>query len=130
MTFRTVIKEDAIEQGVYATFKPKPLSGKPGSGMHTHMSLFEGDVNAFYEEGATYQLSQTGRHFIAGLLRHAGRHRLGRYRVSSYGVTWRRYSAHSARLLRRKKSKTPSPSVSATSSESSISEIALSLIHI
>jgi len=71
MTFRTVIKEVAIEQGVYATFMPKPLSGQPGSGMHTHMSLFEGDTNAFYEEGAEYQLSKTGRHFIAGLLRHA-----------------------------------------------------------
>lgn len=71
MTFRTVIKEVAIEQGVYATFMPKPLSGHPGSGMHTHMSLFEGDQNAFYEEGAKYQLSKTGRHFIAGLLRHA-----------------------------------------------------------
>ncbi len=35
------------------------------------MSLFEGDQNAFYEEGAKYQLSKTGRHFIAGLLRHA-----------------------------------------------------------
>ena len=71
MTFRTVVKEVAIEQGVYATFMPKPLSGKPGSGMHTHMSLFEGDMNAFYEEGAQYQLSKTGRQFIAGLLRHA-----------------------------------------------------------
>ncbi|MFE6733688.1 glutamine synthetase family protein [Microbacterium sp. NPDC057650] len=71
MTFRTVIKEVAIEQGVYATFMPKPLSDHPGSGMHTHMSLFEGDVNAFYEEGAQYQLSRTGRNFIAGLLRHA-----------------------------------------------------------
>lgn len=71
MTFRTVIKEVAIEQGVYATFMPKPLSNHPGSGMHTHMSLFEGDVNAFYEAGAKYQLSKTGRHFIAGLLRHA-----------------------------------------------------------
>ena len=71
MTFRTVIKEVAIEQGVYATFMPKPLSGQPGSGMHTHMSLFEGERNAFYEEGAKYQLSKTGRHFIAGLLRHA-----------------------------------------------------------
>ena len=50
---------------------PKPLSDQPGSGMHTHMSLFEGDQNAFYEEGAKYQLSKTGRHFIAGLLRHA-----------------------------------------------------------
>ena len=71
MTFRTVIKEVAIEQGVYATFMPKPLSGHPGSGMHTNMSLFEGERNAFYEEGAKYQLSKTGRHFIAGLLRHA-----------------------------------------------------------
>ena len=71
MTFRTVIKEVAIEQGVYATFMPKPLSGQPGSGMHTHMSLFEGDTNAFYADGAEYRLSKVGRHFIAGLLRHA-----------------------------------------------------------
>ncbi len=71
MTFRTVVKEVAIEQGVYATFMPKPLSGQPGSGMHTHMSLFEGDSNAFYEDGAEYGLSKTGRHFIAGLLTHA-----------------------------------------------------------
>lgn len=71
MTFRTVVKEVAIEQGVYATFMPKPLTGQPGSGMHTHLSLFEGDRNAFYEEGAEYQLSKVGRQFIAGLLRHA-----------------------------------------------------------
>jgi glutamine synthetase len=71
MTFRTVIKEVAIEQGVYATFMPKPLSDKPGSGMHTHVSLFEGDTNAFYEAGAKYQLSKIGRQFIAGLLHHA-----------------------------------------------------------
>ncbi|WP_309064499.1 type I glutamate--ammonia ligase [Microbacterium sp.] len=71
MTFRTVVKEVAIAEGVYATFMPKPLSNHPGSGMHTHMSLFEGDTNAFYEAGAKYQLSQTGRRFIAGLLRHA-----------------------------------------------------------
>ena len=71
MTFRTVVKEVAIEQGVYATFMPKPMSDQPGSGMHTHMSLFEGDQNAFWEAGAKYQLSKIGRHFIAGLLRHA-----------------------------------------------------------
>ncbi|RIJ15883.1 glutamine synthetase, partial [Clavibacter michiganensis subsp. insidiosus] len=71
MTFRTVIKEVAIEQGVYATFMPKPLAAHPGSGMHTHMSLFEGDVNAFYASGAEYQLSTIGRQFIAGLLKHA-----------------------------------------------------------
>lgn len=71
MTFRTVVKEVAIEQGVYATFMPKPFSDKPGSGMHTHLSLFEGDANAFYEAGAQYQLSKIGRQFIAGLLKHA-----------------------------------------------------------
>ncbi len=71
MTFRTVIKEVAIEQGVYATFMPKPLSGHPGSGMHTHMSLFEGDANAFYDASGHYQLSKIGRQFVAGLLKHA-----------------------------------------------------------
>lgn len=71
MTFRTVIKEVAMEQGVYATFMPKPFAEHPGSGMHTHMSLFEGDSNAFYEAGAQHQLSKVGRHFIAGLLHYA-----------------------------------------------------------
>jgi glutamine synthetase len=71
MTFRLVVKEVAHERGMYATFMPKPLEGVQGSGMHTHMSLFEGDRNAFFEAGAEYQLSRTGRCFIAGLLRHA-----------------------------------------------------------
>ncbi len=71
MSFRTVIREVAQEQGCFASFMPKPLAGQPGSGMHTHMSLFEGDRNAFHEAGAPYQLSVVGRHFIAGLLYHA-----------------------------------------------------------
>ncbi|GLW62974.1 type I glutamate--ammonia ligase [Actinomadura rubrobrunea] len=71
MTFRLVMKEVALEQGVYASFMPKPFTDHPGSGMHTHMSLFEGDRNAFYEPGAEYQLSKVGRAFIAGLLRHS-----------------------------------------------------------
>jgi glutamine synthetase len=50
---------------------PKPFTTHPGSGMHTHVSLFEGDRNAFFEAGAEYQLSATGRQFIAGVLRHA-----------------------------------------------------------
>ncbi|NEA33520.1 glutamine synthetase family protein [Streptomyces sp. SID13031] len=71
MTFRVVVKEVALSQGIYASFMPKPLSEHPGSGMHTHMSLFEGDRNAFFEGGAQYGLSKTGRAFIAGLLQHA-----------------------------------------------------------
>ncbi|MFI7483080.1 type I glutamate--ammonia ligase [Kocuria sp. M1R5S2] len=71
MTFRTVIKEVALSQGLYATFMPKPFTDHPGSGMHTHFSLFEGDTNAFFEAGAEFRLSRTARHFIAGILRHA-----------------------------------------------------------
>jgi glutamine synthetase len=72
MTFRTVVREVALSQGVWASFMPKPFTTHPGSGMHTHVSLFEGDRNAFFEAGAEYQLSKVGRHFIAGILRHAG----------------------------------------------------------
>lgn len=71
MTFRTVVKEVALEQGVFASFMPKPLSDQPGSGMHSHLSLFEGDRNAFHEPGAQFELSKTARHFMAGLLHHA-----------------------------------------------------------
>lgn len=71
MTFRTVVKEVAIEQGVYATFMPKPFAEHPGSGMHTHVSLFEGDTNAFFDPAGQYQLSRVGRQFVAGLLHHA-----------------------------------------------------------
>jgi len=71
MTFRTVIKEVALSEGLFASFMPKPFAEHPGSGMHTHLSLFEGDRNAFFEPGAEYQLSKVARSFIAGLIRHA-----------------------------------------------------------
>jgi len=71
MTFRTVIREVALGQGIWASFMPKPFTEHPGSGMHTHVSLFEGDTNAFYEAGAEYHLSKTGRQFVAGVLHHA-----------------------------------------------------------
>src|SRR5262249_3451133 len=48
MTFRLVVKEVAQELGAHATFMPKPITGVNGSGMHTHLSLFEGDLNAFH----------------------------------------------------------------------------------
>lgn len=71
MTFRLVVRETAMEQGHYATFMPKPLGNVQGSGMHTHLSLFEGDANAFHDPSDPYQLSKVGRAFVAGLLRHA-----------------------------------------------------------
>jgi glutamine synthetase len=71
MTFRVVIKEVAAMKNMFASFMPKPLEKHPGSGMHTHLSLFEGEANAFYDASAEYNLSTIGRQFIAGLLRHA-----------------------------------------------------------
>jgi len=71
MTFRLVVRETALERGAYATFMPKPLAGVQGSGMHTHMSLFEGDTNAFADNSDPYRLSKIGRGFMAGLLHHA-----------------------------------------------------------
>ena len=71
MTFRHVIKEVALDQGFHASFMPKPFTDHPGSGMHTHVSLFKGEENAFYDSSAELNLSAVGRSFIAGLLKHA-----------------------------------------------------------
>ncbi len=71
MTFRLAVREIAARNGVHATFMPKPLEGLQGSGMHLHMSLFRGDENAFYDESDSYDLSDTAKAFMAGLLRHA-----------------------------------------------------------
>src|SRR5206468_2250856 len=71
MTMRLVVKEVALEQGVYASFMPKPFSDQPGSAMHTHLSLFEGDRNAFHDASDQFQLSKVGKAFVAGLLTHA-----------------------------------------------------------
>lgn len=71
VTYRLVVKEVAEEEGVYATFMPKPVSGINGSGMHTHMSLFEGDRNAFFDSSDEAHLSKIGKAFLAGVLTHA-----------------------------------------------------------
>jgi len=71
MTFRTVVKEVAMQRGVYATFMPKPLADAWGSAMHTHVSLFDGDTNAFHDPDDEHHLSDTAKHFLAGILVHA-----------------------------------------------------------
>jgi len=71
MTYKLVVKEIALKHNVYATFMPKPIFGVNGSGMHTHQSLFKGDENAFFDPNDQYHLSEVGKRYIAGLLRHS-----------------------------------------------------------
>ncbi len=70
-TVKLVIKTMAIFHGLYATFMPKPFFGVNGSGMHTHMSLFKDDENAFYDSKDPEGLSEVLKRFVAGLLKHA-----------------------------------------------------------
>ncbi len=71
MTYRLVVKEVALRNGVYATFMPKPVFGINGSGMHVHQSLFRGEKNAFFDAKDEYHLSKEAKCYIAGLLKHA-----------------------------------------------------------
>ena len=71
ITYRLIVKEIAAKNGVYATFMPKPIFGENGSGMHTHQSLFSDGRNAFFDADDTWHLSEVGKAFIAGQLRHA-----------------------------------------------------------
>jgi len=71
MTFRHVMREVALTHGVRATFMPKPFTDQPGNGMHTHLSLFEGERNAFHDPADPHKLSKTAKSFIAGVLTHA-----------------------------------------------------------
>lgn len=71
MTYRLVVKEVAMDHGVYATFMPKPLTDENGSGMHLQFSLFRGEENVFGGVDTPSGLSETGEQFMAGILRHA-----------------------------------------------------------
>ncbi|MDD5687438.1 MAG: glutamine synthetase family protein [Elusimicrobia bacterium] len=70
MTYKVVVKQVAYSKGLYATFMPKPLFGKNGSGMHVHQSLFKGNKNAFFDAKDKYLLSPLAKHYIAGVLKH------------------------------------------------------------
>jgi len=71
LTYRLIVKEIAKKAGYHATFMPKPIFGENGSGMHTHQSLFSDGRNAFFDPDDKWSLSEVGKGFIAGQLRHA-----------------------------------------------------------
>ena len=70
-TFKMIVREIAKRHGLFATFMAKPLQGQAGNGMHTNMSLFKGNQNAFYDENNEYHLSKTALYFLNGILEHA-----------------------------------------------------------
>ncbi len=70
VTFRFVVKTIAMLHGLHATFMPKPIAKINGSGMHTHISLFKNGKNIFYDPKDDYNLSETARQFLAGLVEH------------------------------------------------------------
>jgi glutamine synthetase len=71
-TFRAVVRAIAADHDLHATFMPKPIPRINGSGMHTHLSLFTEDgENAFHDGDDEFDLSETARQFLAGILDHA-----------------------------------------------------------
>ena len=68
---RMISRAVAASQGLHATFMPKPVYGKDGSGMHLHIMLLKDGKNAFEDPKGEYGLTQVARNFIAGLLGHA-----------------------------------------------------------
>ena len=69
--YKYLVKNVARQNGLTATFMPKPLFGDNGSGMHVHSSLWRGENNVFFDETGYAQLSDTAKYYIGGLLRHA-----------------------------------------------------------
>lgn len=85
VTFKFATKTLALKRGLHATFMPKPIYGINGSGMHVNCSLMKNGENAFYDPNGEHQLSDTARHFIAGLLQHIdGITRIANPTVNSY----------------------------------------------
>jgi len=68
--YKFIVRQVALQNGLHATFMPKPIFGENGSGMHCHMSIFEGDKNIFANGEDKYNLSEIAQHFTAGILKH------------------------------------------------------------
>jgi glutamine synthetase len=71
MIYKYIVKNIARQNGLTATFMPKPLFEDNGSGMHVHTSLWKGEGNVFYDDAGYAQLSDTAKYYIGGLLKHS-----------------------------------------------------------
>jgi glutamine synthetase len=71
MLYKYVVKSVARAAGKTVTFMPKPLFGDNGSGMHCHQSVWKDGAPLFYDEVGYAGLSDLGRYYVGGLLKHA-----------------------------------------------------------
>ena len=71
LIYKYIVKNVARNNGMTATFMPKPMFGDNGSGMHVHTSLWNGEKNLFYDEAGYAQLSDMAKFYIGGLLKHS-----------------------------------------------------------
>ena len=71
--FKFMMKSVAEKHGLRATFMPKPFKGLTGSGCHAHISVWslDGKTNAFADKSKELGLSEQGRHFLGGIMKHA-----------------------------------------------------------
>lgn len=71
--FKFLVKSIAEKHGLRATFMPKPFMGLTGNGCHVHISVWDldGKTNAFADPSKPFGLSDSGRHFLGGIMKHA-----------------------------------------------------------
>ena len=112
MTFRMAVKTIAKKHGLYATFMPKPVEGISGSGMHINILAEDNSEKNIFVNDNDQELSDTAKHFIAGVLNHVkGMTLVTNPIVNSYkrlvpgydapvNVTWSSASANRGALIR------------------------------
>jgi len=62
----------ARKHNLFVTFMPKPIFGKAGNGWHVHQFILNRSGNVFFKRGNYGNFSETGLHYLSGLLFHSG----------------------------------------------------------
>ena len=70
--FKYMVKSIAEKHGLRATFMPKPFADLTGNGCHAHVSVWDakGKKNLFADKKGELGVSETGYHFMGGLMAH------------------------------------------------------------
>jgi glutamine synthetase len=89
-TYRQICAAVARNHGLLASFMPKPFTGVSANGHHHHFTLVDDEgKNVFHDPDGVCELSETGRHFLGGLLDHFGALMcVGNPSVNSYCRMW------------------------------------------